>query len=89
MSSNDQQVQQTPQAQQAQQTQDEEQRSPLLDLPAELRLMVYEEHWEILYRPVPLRPLYGRIAFLDRGYWPSYTIPSGLATTNRQLFGEL
>jgi hypothetical protein len=38
MSSNDQQVQ------------DEEQRSPLLDLPAELRLMVYEEHWEVIYR---------------------------------------
>jgi hypothetical protein len=61
-----------------QQAQDEEQRSPLLELPAGLRLMVYEEHWEIVYRSVPLEPLYSRTELLDRGYWPSYTVPSGL-----------
>jgi hypothetical protein len=29
------------------------------------------------------------MSFMDRGYWPSYTIPSGLSTTNQQLFNEL
>ena len=37
-----------------QQAQAEEQRSPLLDLPAELRLVVYEEHYETVYRPAQL-----------------------------------
>jgi hypothetical protein len=69
-----------------QQAQADEQRSPLLDLPAELRLMVYEEHYEIVYRPLQTKEF---VAFLGRCSWPTHTIPSGLAIGNRQLFDEL
>jgi hypothetical protein len=53
-----------------------------LDLPAELRLMVYERHYEIIYQPI----------LFDDGseaYWPAYTIPSGLSYVNRQIYSEL
>jgi hypothetical protein len=53
-----------------------------LNLPAELRLMVYERHYGIIYQ----------IILFDDGidaYWPAYTIPSGLPYVNRQIYSEL
>ena len=40
-----------------------------LDLPAELRLMVYERHYEVVYQPILFDDL-------DSTYWPAYTIPA-------------
>ncbi|KAH7074538.1 hypothetical protein BKA63DRAFT_315807 [Paraphoma chrysanthemicola] len=60
------------------------QQSPLLRLPAELRLAVYRHHFQVTYRPLPSDG--GDNIF---AYWRCYSLPSGLARTNRQLYLEL
>ncbi|KAH7087418.1 hypothetical protein FB567DRAFT_345310 [Paraphoma chrysanthemicola] len=60
------------------------QQSPLLRLPAELRLAVYRHHFRVTYRPLPTN---GRDNIF--AYWRCYSLPSGLARTNRQLYSEL
>jgi hypothetical protein len=58
--------------------------SPLLRLPAELRLQIYEHHYSLPYERLPF-PGLDDIQI----YWPRYTLPSGLALTNHLIYTEL
>jgi hypothetical protein len=66
--------------------------SPLLDLPAELRVMVYEHCFTTEYKRLP----FGDYAIIRVGkyeiapvYWQSFTISVALMATNRQLNQEI
>jgi hypothetical protein len=58
--------------------------SLFLRLPAELRLQIYEHHYSVPYTRLPF-PGLDDIEI----YWPRYTLPSGLALTNRLIYTEL